>query len=240
LYIYKGNAKNVQMEENKEQNNNTSDLKDLLNNKNYILIRDHVDYLLELDCEEFSLKYEYMLVRTYILPIPDENGDFSNIIDYTIAKFLFYLYYKISRAISIIDNYFEHTDEIRKEVSEQMNDTYDDYHFKLNFVNLKIKQSEVNLSLEKIKSSYRKKNVKPILINSKKPNISERYKIANDTLDIYNIINKKNISQTEKHVLLAHILGCSQQVARELFNGTQLKRTPVREKLIDNYLKTIK
>lgn len=79
-----------------------------------------------------------------------------------------------------------------------------------------------------------------LLIGGKKPNISERYKIADDTLNLFDTINKKNISATDKHILLAHILGCSQQVARELFNGTQHKRTPVRENLINDYLKKLK
>ncbi|WP_198151422.1 hypothetical protein, partial [Formosa algae] len=59
-------------------------------------------------------------------------------------------------------------------------------------------------------------------------------------LDLYKNINNRNISQTEKHILMAHILGCSQQVARELFNGTQQKRTPVREEIINKYLDTLK
>jgi len=87
-----------------------------------------------------------------------------------------------------------------------------------------------------------KKNIieKPnLFIGGKKPNYSERYKIANDTLGLFTNINNRNISQTEKHILLAHILGCSQQVARELFNGTQQKRTPVREDMINKYLDTL-
>lgn len=82
--------------------------------------------------------------------------------------------------------------------------------------------------------------IKPLLINGFKPNISERYKIADEVLNLYENINSKNISATEKHILLAHILGCSQQVARELFNGTQVKRTPIRENLINEYLKKLK
>ena len=91
--------------------------------------------------------------------------------------------------------------------------------------------------LENTKPKPSKNN---LLIDGKKPNISERYKIADETLNLFEVINKKNISATEKHILLAHILGCSQQVARELFNGTQHKRTPVRENLINDYLKKLK
>lgn len=90
-------------------------------------------------------------------------------------------------------------------------------------------------------SSIKKSNVtKPLLINGKKPNMVDRYHIANEVLDIYKVIDKKNISQTEKHDLLAHILGCNQQIARELWNGTQQKRTKFNEDIIIPYLDKLK
>ena len=110
---------------------------------------------------------------------------------------------------------------------------------KMYFVGRKLKQLGINVDLTKIvngKPIIKKNN---LLIGGKKPNYSERYKIANDTLGLFTNINNRNISQTEKHILLAHILGCSQQVARELFNGTQQKRTPVREDMINKYLDTL-
>lgn len=78
------------------------------------------------------------------------------------------------------------------------------------------------------------------LLNGKKLNLSERYKIACEICNIYETINKKNISSTQKHLLLAFIMGCSQQVARELFNGTQVKRTPIRDEIINPYLESLK
>ena len=93
--------------------------------------------------------------------------------------------------------------------------------------------------LESLPKPIEKTSSNKLLIGGKKLNISECYKIANETLDVYQIINKKNISDTEKHVLLAIILGCSQQVARGLFNGKQQSRTAVREDIVNNYLKTI-
>ena len=107
------------------------------------------------------------------------------------------------------------------------------------FIGRKLKQLGVNVDIRKIvngKPTIKKSN---LLIGGRKPNYSERYKIANDTLGLFTNINNRNISQTEKHILLAHILGCSQQVARELFNGTQQKRTPVREDMINKYLDTL-
>jgi hypothetical protein len=98
---------------------------------------------------------------------------------------------------------------------------------------------ELKRELEKI-PLLKKSNTQNLLIEGKKPNISERYKIANDVFGVYETLNSKNISATDKNILLAHILGCNQQTARELFNGTQLKRTPVRENLINAYLKRLK
>ena len=84
-----------------------------------------------------------------------------------------------------------------------------------------------------------KKNKTP-LINGKKPNISERYKIANEVFNVHKVIDKKNISQTEKHILLAHLLGCTEQTARNLFNGMQEKRTHTRDDIVNSYLETLK
>ncbi len=103
---------------------------------------------------------------------------------------------------------------------------------------LNIKSFRLNLTKQNQAFGDKKKN--SLLINGKKPNISERYKIANEIFNIYETINKMKISATEKHILLAHILGCNQQTARELYNGTQLKRTPIREDIIKKYLDSLK
>lgn len=96
------------------------------------------------------------------------------------------------------------------------------------------------LSLFDNSSTKKSNESKQLLINGKKPNMVDRYRIANEVLDIYNIIRKKNISQTEKHELLAHILGCNEQTARGLWNGTLLKRTKLNEDIILPYLDKLK
>ena len=75
-----------------------------------------------------------------------------------------------------------------------------------------------------------------LLIEGKKLNIVERYHVANKILDIYKKINSKNIPAKEKHKLLALIMGCSEQTGRELFNGTQAKRTRINENIVNPYL----
>ena len=105
------------------------------------------------------------------------------------------------------------------------------------------KRSELGQSIkisETLLNTNKKLKKDNLLINGKKPNISERYKIANEILGLYEVVNKKNISSTEKHICIAHIMGCNQQTARELFNGTQVKRTPIREDVINLYLKKFK
>lgn len=103
-------------------------------------------------------------------------------------------------------------------------------------------QKLINQKIELLTSQNKKprKLNDNLLIDSKIINISERYRIANEVCDLRKNIDIKNISATEKHILLAHIIGCTQQVARELFNGTQQKRTPVRDDLINKYLKNLK
>jgi hypothetical protein len=120
---------------------------------------------------------------------------------------------------------------------------YRDFHLKILFLDRKLANLGQDIKISNIllntntKTEIKKDN---LLIGGKKPNISERYKIVNELLGVKGIIDKKNISFTEKNILLAHILGCSQQVARELFNGTQEKRTPIREDLINSYLDKFK
>ena len=112
--------------------------------------------------------------------------------------------------------------------------------FKMIFLDRKLSELGQDIKISNVILKQKPTIIKNnLLIAGKKPNYSERYKIANDTLGLYVNINNRNISQTDKHILLAHILGCSQQVARELFNGTQQKRTPVREDMINKYLDTL-
>lgn len=101
---------------------------------------------------------------------------------------------------------------------------------------LKTSLKLINIRLDRLPKI---KTSKSNLIFGKKLNISERYKIANEIFNLESIIQRKNISATEKHKLLALIMGCNQQTARELFNGTQIKRTPIRENIVNKYLNSL-
>lgn len=96
--------------------------------------------------------------------------------------------------------------------------------------------SFLKIKLDRLpKSKEAKKN----LYEGKPFNISERYKILNELTGIdLKIEQMGNTTSGERDMLLANILGCDQQVARGLRNGTQQKRTRVDEKRVAEYLKT--
>lgn len=118
----------------------------------------------------------------------------------------------------------------------------------ISYLNTDESNGELNLfriELQTIHQTMMSNKPKPtkevkLLISGKKLNISERYEIANKIFDIKTTLYKLNISAKQKHILLAILLGSAEQTARELFNGTQVKRTRIREELVTNYLKTLK
>lgn len=61
---------------------------------------------------------------------------------------------------------------------------------------------------------------KSLLFEGKDLNLSERYKIANKVLDIDKKIRTLNIGELEKYQLLAYILGCNKDNARNIMNGS--------------------
>jgi hypothetical protein len=61
---------------------------------------------------------------------------------------------------------------------------------------------------------------KSLLFDGKELNLSERFKIANKVLGIDTKIRTLNIQDLEKYQLLAYILGCDKDNARNLMNGS--------------------
>ena len=98
------------------------------------------------------------------------------------------------------------------------------------FINLKNSLNE-SIDLKKIKLLNKLQPYKQVIETKQKPNKSllfegkdlnllERYKIANKVLNVDNAIRKLNIQDLEKYQLLAYILGCDKDNARNLMNGT--------------------
>ena len=89
-------------------------------------------------------------------------------------------------------------------------------------------------------SEAAKETKSPLLIEGKAPNILERYTMANELFDIGGVLSKLNTTSKDKSVLLAQIMGCSKQVARELMNGTYVGRAKIRTETINKYISKIK
>lgn len=70
-----------------------------------------------------------------------------------------------------------------------------------------------------IQNTKKTKTNKSLLFNGSPLNLSERFKIANEVLNIDRKIRSLNISDDEKYQLLAYILGCDKTNARHLMNG---------------------
>ncbi len=78
-------------------------------------------------------------------------------------------------------------------------------------------------SLIKDKETPQLKKQKPnksLLFEGKDLNLLERYKLADKVLNIDSTIRKLKIQELEKYQLLAYILGCDKDNARNLMNGT--------------------
>jgi hypothetical protein len=207
---------------------------------------------LKLPFEDFIRNYDSELIKLidhdYLLGIieqPDEERfqvEFIKSNEYEIEILKNALDY-INKSHRVIKQFVEHR-------AKQGRNSSIDYFILLNsnrkkifFVSKKLEKLGCFVDLKKIllDKDYGSKNISSNLINGKRPNISERYEIANDVFNIYKTISElTKLNYTEKHILLAHLMGCSQQTARELFNGTQVKRTPIREDLVNSYLDSLK
>ena len=150
---------------------------------------------------------------------------------------LIFLELEINKHQKIIVEYSEKTDqEIKKEVESEYTDKqktfpgYEDYlKQKIDWWKenrkTRIKESEYyieDLKIHKKRMTADFKRVKEsnsVLFNGKKLNLSERYTIANNLLEIDQKIRTLNIKDLEKYQLLAYILGCNKDNARDLMNG---------------------
>lgn len=77
-----------------------------------------------------------------------------------------------------------------------------------------------NDNLQPLTSTQKPKTNKSLLFNGKELNLSERFKIANEVLGIDTKIRTLKIGDLEKYQLLAYILGCDKDNARNLMNGS--------------------
>ncbi len=100
------------------------------------------------------------------------------------------------------------------------------------------------LDLETIYQTFSKNLIpraeKNNLVGGKKLNYADKYMIISELFGVNDKLRDLNIKDTRKHILLSQILGCNQQTARELYNGTIYRRTRVQEDIVLPYLESIK
>jgi hypothetical protein len=96
-----------------------------------------------------------------------------------------------------------------------------------------------NYFLDKLRTIPKEdRNTKGNLLEGKKINLSERYRIANEMFNLDKTIRTLNIQDKEKYKLLAIILDCNETNARLIMNGNYQGK--IREDLIHKYLKSLK
>jgi hypothetical protein len=96
-----------------------------------------------------------------------------------------------------------------------------------NYVNFFKTKEKIYLLEEQINKSS--------IFQGKELNLLERFKIANSVLDIDKKIRTLNIQELKKYELLAYILGCDKDNARNLMNGTYNAKC----RDLSNYLKEL-
>lgn len=104
--------------------------------------------------------------------------------------------------------------------------------------NTKIKIGFYELKLSRLLSSKKQKQQsKSLMLDGKLLNLKERFKIADEILNISEKIRELNISDMEKYKLISIIFGCNETNARQIINGSY--NANVREELINDYLQTL-
>ena len=202
---------------------------------------DHIVFEMLTNRRIFEENYDVILLK-YLKKNPDyKEKDFilsliDNLSTIIIKK------KRYNEAISIKNN-----EDIRKEIIEE---GLPDYKNVEDWLLAEIEKrrelkltgkEESHLSLLQIKLERlpKTKERNPLLYKGKKFNIVERYSITQKLLDIDSKIRKLTKYQKDKSILLANIMDCNEQTARELLNGTQQKRTSFNESLVNEYLKTL-
>lgn len=74
-----------------------------------------------------------------------------------------------------------------------------------------------NIKLSRLPKPTRKEAAN--LLNGKQLNLSERFTIAKEVLNIESVLRTLNIAELQKYELLAFIMGCNKDNARDLMNG---------------------
>ncbi len=93
-------------------------------------------------------------------------------------------------------------------------------NYEVEFLEEIIKNIDIDIDQLQKPEPKKTKSNKSLLFDGKELNLSERFKIANKVLDIDNKLRTLNIKDLEKYQLLAYILGCDKDNARNIMNGS--------------------
>jgi hypothetical protein len=93
-------------------------------------------------------------------------------------------------------------------------------NYEVEFLEEIIKNIDIDIDQLQKPEPKKTKSNKSLLFDGKELNLSERFKIANKVLDIDSKLRTLNIKDLEKYQLLAYILGCDKDNARNIMNGS--------------------
>jgi len=218
-------------------------IKEIYTNKDYYVIRQNADLLLEYENREFALHMDYVIALSDLFPVSIKDPFTGEIIEDAYEYiFLNYLNFKITRIHIIIEEYMEHCDDTGKNISLSLEELHEDNMFKGQFVNLKLKRATSTEELKSLKRSVKVlqkpiKRISKATIEGKTLNNSERFQIINQSLGLWEIIDRKEISQLKKYKLLALTLGINEDNARKLVLDNYDSKD--RPELIEKYLKQL-
>jgi hypothetical protein len=171
-----------------------------------VIDKDKNDNPITLGNPEFSTAFSMKLAES--------NEDFEEIFnrklgnDSSIKNISSYITRRKELANNMIRNYTESQDY--NKLDYHLLDVADSY---LMFLDSKIPTQQIEVIQQT------KPDNKNLLLNGKDLNLSERFKIANEVLNIDKTIRKLNIKDLEKYKVLSYILNCSEDNARHLMNG---------------------
>jgi hypothetical protein len=93
-------------------------------------------------------------------------------------------------------------------------------NYEVEFLEEIIKNIDIDIDQLQKPEPKKTKSNKSLLFDGKELNLSERFKIAKKVLNIDNKLRTLNIKDLEKYQLLAYILGCDKDNARNLMNSS--------------------
>ncbi|MDX5585953.1 MAG: hypothetical protein QNK20_13755 [Aureibaculum sp.] len=195
-------------------------LNDLRYSENYETLRRIGDKYFELKLEDYITQYYIWLIEVINLNFIEPHT--------TEKDFLMY------QLIELLDRNEDKKGKNKKPSLEEEIVSSKKFHFiymKLE----KLEQSSKVVNLEEyVQQIKQTRKTKINELEGKTLNLMERFKIANEILDVEKRIRKLKISENEKHILLGYIMGCNEDNAKKIMNGNYDAK--IKEDLLTKYI----